>query len=156
MRKLLIAYTGITLLVAGGLEPAKAFDLSNSRADFLDFAKELSAMGARQGHPLSAEECDQDGCSRDTNFQPDGNQWVSVSYIWGNGPGKRPDHRIVLICSGKPSDYPYRTCYNSDGMIFRQKIDGGQFHLEKIIRNELPSWKYADCTTSNWYEGCGE
>jgi hypothetical protein len=83
-----------------------AYDVLTSRADFMHFAGETVIMAQRQGKDLSPVECDNDGCSKDVAFQPGGTsadgEWVSVSYVWGNGPGKGPDHFVVLLCMGPP------------------------------------------------------
>jgi hypothetical protein len=159
MNKLPLVYTAIALLGAG-VTPAKAYDVTQSRADFLHFTNELRLMADRQGHPLSAKECDVNGCSKDVVFQPqpgDAEQWVSVSYIWGNGPDKGPDHFVALVCAGQASDYPYRMCYNSDGAIFRQKLVNGEFHLESFVRRPVPAWvAEAKSPGAGECKGCGE
>jgi hypothetical protein len=123
--------------------PAAA-DALTSRDDFVNLANNTIAMGNKHGVVTTKPECAEYGCSTDTVFQNQGT-WYAVSYIWGNGPDKGPDHLVIQLCAGNPNegDGQHRTCYDSDGKIWLDKMAGGEFHADRILRPEIPAWRAA-------------
>jgi hypothetical protein len=124
MRKAII----VAALLASAI-PAKAADITTSRKDFLDFADLVVTMATRQG-VQPTKTCDADGC--ETSFMTK----IADDFIRVDTESYKDKRAVVVICKGKPADYPYRMCNDSEGRIYREKLIDGEFRLESLIRTD--------------------
>jgi hypothetical protein len=131
MKTFLLA-TALACAFVGLTRPASAADIVNDREDFLAFAHTLEDVASRQDtNPTKT--CDADGCEVFRAIKV-GDEFFSVAAE--TFKGKRD---IMVVCHGKPADYPYRACNDSEGRMYREKLMGdGQFHLESLSRMAWP------------------
>ena len=120
-------------IVAVALTTTSVFanDIVNSRDDFLAFTKLVVTLATRQG-VQPEKTCDQNGCETSyvTKIAAD---FVRVDIETYTG---KPD--VVVFCKGNANDGPYRSCNDSNGRIYREKLIDGEFRLETVQRMSWP------------------